>query len=179
MQGTQSNCRPLCPKYVCAIFGDTGFSIIAELDSVDSVTLAAAFMKHGLLRFGFCLLVPPDAGSAFEKHFSGMCRSLKLPCKPGLKNNKKSVSVKRLFRFFNKAVTLAADQRGGDLKVTVEAVHVANYAWNASPINNTDIIRSVPALGRPFWFPIDCDLSAIPTQLTDDTHDDIYLSLSL
>jgi len=147
----------------------TGYAIISELDAVNSVTLASAFMKHVLLRVGFCLLVAPDAGSAFRLHFESMCDSLKLAHKPGLRHNHKSVSVERLFRYLNKALTIAAEQRLGDTKVSVEAVHVATYAWNASVIDGTNIVRSVPAVGRPFRFPIDCDLSAVPTFHADDT----------
>ena len=157
-------------KYFLGAMCDlTGFAIVAEFTTLDSVTLAALFMKHILLRVGFCLLVAPDAGSPFLRHFEAMCQTLKLPCKPGLRQNHQSVSVERLFRFLNKALTTAADHRGGDSKISVEAVHVATYAWNASTIDGTDIIRSVPAIGRPFRFPIDCDLTAVPQTLTDDT----------
>jgi hypothetical protein len=146
----------------------TGFSIIAELQATDSVSLAEAFMKHVLLRVGFCLLVAPDAGSTFLGHFKQMCSVLKLPCKPALRGNHKSVLVERLFRFFNKAVAIAVNQRNNDFKVSSEAIHCANYAWNASPIDGTDIIRSVPAIGRPFRFPLDCDLTATPEIPPDD-----------
>ena len=36
------------------------------------------------------------------------------------------------------------------------------YAWNASPIDGTDIIRSVPAIGRELRYPIDVSLSPVP-----------------
>eukprot|EP00977_Amphora_coffeiformis_P003521 scaffold672_cov109-Amphora_coffeaeformis.AAC.5 len=91
-----------------------------------------------------------------------MCTVLNLPCQPALRGNHKSVIVERLFRFLNKAVSIAIAQRSGDAKISVEAVHCAIYAWNASTIDGTDIIRSVPAIGRPFRFPLDCNLSAIP-----------------
>ena len=160
-------------KYVLGAMCDlTGFAIVTEFNTLDSVTLASAFMKHVLLRVGFCLLVAPDAGSTFKRHFEAMCKSLKLPCKPGLRHNHQSVSVERLFRFFNKAVTIAAAERLGDTKITVETIHVATYAWNASAIDGTDIVRSVPAVGRPFRFPIDCDLSTIPPFLSADTRVD-------
>eukprot|EP00977_Amphora_coffeiformis_P022075 scaffold10373_cov107-Amphora_coffeaeformis.AAC.1 len=79
-----------------------------------------------------------------------MCTALNLPCQPALRGNHKSVIVKRLFRFLNKAVSIAIAQRSGDAKISVKAVHCAIYAWNASTIDGTNIIRSVPAIGRPF-----------------------------
>jgi len=38
----------------------------------------------------------------------------------------------------------------------------AGYAWNSAPIDGTDILRSVAAVGRPFLFPIDISLSLPP-----------------
>ena len=35
------------------------------------------------------------------------------------------------------------------------AITFANYGWNASPVDGTDIIRSFAAIGREFPFPID------------------------
>jgi hypothetical protein len=151
-----------CKHVLAAMCNLTSYSIIADLPSTDSATLAEYFMKHVLLRVGFCLLVAPDAGSPFFLHFKKMCEVLKISCQPALGGNHKSVHVERLFRFFNKAVAIAVDQRGGDARISSEVVHLANYAWNASPIDGTDIIRSVPAIGRPFRFPLDCDLTAIP-----------------
>jgi hypothetical protein len=38
----------------------------------------------------------------------------------------------------------------------------AGYAWNSAPIDGTDILRSVAAVGRSFLFPIDISLSLPP-----------------
>ena len=166
--------------FLAAMCNLTGFSILVDLPTVDSATLAAAFMKDVLLRVGFCLLVCPDADSKFKAHFTTMCEALNLPCKPGLKGNHKSVLVERLFNFFNRALAIASNQRSNDNRVSVEALHCANYAWNASCIDGTDIIRSVPAIGRPFRFPIDCNLSATPEPSDDyNTIDNLYEFLRL
>lgn len=39
---------------------------------------------------------------------------------------------------------------------------ISVYAWNASPIDNTDIVRNVPAIGRKVKFPLDISLANIP-----------------
>jgi hypothetical protein len=59
----------------------------------------------------------------------------------------------------NKAVTIASSDRGTNL-VWVKASMIVTYAWNCSPINGTDVVRSVPAMGREFKFPFDLALDA-------------------
>jgi len=48
------------------------------------------------------------------------------------------------------------------LEPFVEVGMATVYAWNASPIDGTDIVRSVPAIGRTLRFPLDIDLAAMP-----------------
>ena len=38
----------------------------------------------------------------------------------------------------------------------------AGYAWNSATIDGTNILRSIPAIGRELHFPIDINLSALP-----------------
>ena len=47
--------------------------------------------------------------------------------------------------------------------VSIECGMISAYAWNASPIDGTDIIRSVPAIGRELKFPLDINLVKLPT----------------
>ena len=72
----------------------------------------------------------------------------------------------------NQAVGIAANDRD-TISIFVEAAYTAAYAWNSSPIDGTDIIRSVPAVGRPFRFPYDLTIlgKPTPTQLqASDVH---------
>lgn len=38
---------------------------------------------------------------------------------------------------------------------------ISAYAWNAMPIDGTDIIQIVPAIGRPLRFPMDIALAPL------------------
>lgn len=89
----------------------------------------------------------------------------------------KAVSVEHFHRFLNKALGIAAIDHGTP-KVFVEGAHTAAYAWNSSPIDGTDIIRSVPAVGRPFRFPFDLSLSSWPTP-TQSQAADVHAFLRL
>jgi hypothetical protein len=44
--------------------------------------------------------------------------------------------------------------------------------WNSGPIDGTDILRSVAAVGRPFQFPIDISLQ-LPPELCSDIAADV------
>ena len=40
---------------------------------------------------------------------------------------------------------------------------MSHYAWNSTPIDDTDIIRGVAAAGRKFRFPLDIELLDQPS----------------
>jgi hypothetical protein len=101
-----------------------------------------------------CGLIVVDAGSTFCGVFSDACALLGIRLHTASRGNHKAVSVERFFRYLNKAVTIASSDRGTH-QVWVEAAMIATYAWNCSPIDGTDVVRSVPAMGREFRFPFD------------------------
>ena len=51
-------------------------------------------------------------------------------------------------------------------EIFVEVAMVLAYAWNASPIDSTDINISVPAIGYELKYPTDIDIDEI-TQVID------------
>ena len=155
----------------------TGFIIQASVDNITSHNLARVFFQEFLLKFGMCGLIIVDAGSTFRATFEAMCSSLHLRLHPAAKANHKAVSVERYFRFLNKAVAIAINDRM-DPTVWVPAAMTAGYAWNSAPIDGTDILRSVAAVGRPFLFPIDVSMLPSP-QLTSDDAAGITQYLSL
>ena len=69
--------------------------------------------------------------------------------------------VEHFQRFLNKSVTIAAEDRGAT-DMFVPAGIAAGYAWNSAPIDGTDILRSIPAIGRELHFPLDINLNAAP-----------------
>ena len=69
--------------------------------------------------------------------------------------------VEHFQRFLNKSVTIAAEDRGAT-DMFVPAGISAGYAWNSAPIDGTDILRNVPAIGRDLHFPLDINLNAAP-----------------
>ena len=54
-------------------------------------------------------------------------------------------------------------------KCFVEVELISVYTWNTMPIDGTNIIKSIPAIGRPLKFPMDVALVELPTPV-DDTN---------
>jgi hypothetical protein len=124
----------------------TGFVVQTAVSNITSHDLARIFYQEFLLKFGMCGMVVVDAGSNFLAVFEAMCAVLQIRCHAAAKGNHKAVSVERYFRFLNKAVTIAINDRD-DHTVWVAAAMTAGYAWNSAPIDGTDILRSVAAVG--------------------------------
>jgi hypothetical protein len=139
----------------------TGFVVSVTTAATEADSLARIFMQDVLLKVGLCGLIVVDADSKFLGAFEEMCKLLGLRLHTAARANHKAILVKRFFRSLNKAVTIAANDRGTN-DVFVEAVHCFTYAWNASVIDGTDIVRSVAALGREFQFPLDLQLAREP-----------------
>jgi hypothetical protein len=148
----------------------TGFVLVSATSNITAHDLARLFVQNVLLKIGFCGVVVVDDGSTFKGLFKAVCLLLNISFHVAAKGNHKAVSVEHFHRFLNKAVTIAANDRGTNT-VFVEAAHTAAYAWNSSPIDGTDIIRSVPAVGRPFRFPFDISLRATPTPTSNQAAD--------
>ena len=90
-----------------------------------------------------------------------MCNALSLNYDVLVNRNHKGLTVEYFHRFLNKGVTIAAEDRGTN-DIFVPAGIAAGYAWNSAPIDGTDILCSIPVIGRELHFPIDINLSALP-----------------
>ncbi len=148
----------------------TQFVVSVPAHDIHAHELARLLFQEILLKVGMCGLIVVDAGSTFCGVFASACELLGIRLHAASRGNHKAVSVERFFRYLNKAVTIASSDRGTPL-VWVEASMIATYAWNCSPIDGTDVVRSVPAMGREFKFPfdfaVDAASAATPAPLLD------------
>ena len=108
-----------------------------------------------------------DDGSTFRGLFEDICKLLKIRFHAAAKRNHRSIEVERFHAFLNRGTTIYTEERGSNA-CFVEAAMVLAYAWNASPIDGTGIIRSVPAIGRELKFPMDIELGEEPNVEDDD-----------
>ena len=90
-----------------------------------------------------------------------MCDTLNLNYDVLAERNHKGLTVENFHRFLNKSFIITAEDRGTN-DIFVPAGIAAGYDWNSAPIDGTDILHSIPAIGRELHFPININLSALP-----------------
>jgi hypothetical protein len=119
----------------------TGFILVNATCNITAHNLARLFVQEVLLKIGFCGLVVVKDGSTFKGVFQSVCSILNIDIHVAARGNHKAVDVEHFHCFLNKAIAIAANACGANA-VFVEAAHTAVYAWNSSPIDGTDNIRS-------------------------------------
>ena len=140
--------------------GMTQFVIAVPVPNETAATLTEHFIQHVLLKFGICHLVILDDGNPFKGVFAAICKALNINYDILAKRNHKGLLVEKFHRFINKAIIIVAeDRRTNDIFVAASVV--AGCVWNSFPIDGTDILRSIPAIGQELRFPLDIDLSAL------------------
>lgn len=147
-------------KLLTCIDGMTGFADAVDLpisvtaESVAVATFAGFFVRNGLPR-----LIVVDQDGIFKGIFKELYELLGIPVQPVSPENHKAVRNERFHRYLNKVekINTAAHK---SYHQWLQGVMFALYAWNAGPIDGTDIARSFAAIGREFPFPIDLSAGA-------------------
>ena len=139
----------------------TQFVVSSATENPTAESLAQTFMEDVVLTFGMVAVVVVDADSKFLREFEEMCKALKMVFWPLARGNHKAMRVECYHRFLNKTQTIVGQDRGTH-ETFVQNAKTSQYAWNSAPIDDTDISRSMAALGRDFKFPMDVELSAMP-----------------
>lgn len=144
----------------------TQFVVTTAVDDTHAHSFARVFMQEVLLKLGLCGMIFVDDCSMLKGLFATMAELLSICFHVVAKHNHKAAGVECYHRFLNKAVAIAANDRDTN-KVFVLAGATAAYAWNSSPIDGTDIIHSVPAIGHELRFPLDASLLPAPVMSSD------------
>ena len=139
----------------------TQFVVIVPVPDETLATLAEYFMQDVLSKFVIFHRLMLDGGSPFKDVFTAMCKSLNINYDALAKRNHKGLLVENFHRFINMAITIAAEDRETS-DLFVAAGVAAGYAWNSSPIDGTDILRSIYEIDRELRFPLDIDLRGLP-----------------
>ena len=132
----------------------SSFAEAAFINKADSTTVSRAAFASFFIPNGLPKLVLFDAGSEFAGAMTQMCTSLGIPYHTVAKENHKAILNERFHRYLNKVAKIhQADWES--LDEWAMGVFFSLYGWNASPVDGTNITRSVAAKGREFNFPID------------------------
>ena len=145
----------------------TGFAAGTTLmDEVTSEVLAVKAFTAFFVSYGLPRLIIVDADGLFQSVFVELFRLLHIPVEAVSRENHKAVRNERFHRYLNKVETInTADKES--FHQWLQGVLFALYAWNAGPIDGTDVPRSYAAIGREFPFPIDLSPDT-PTDVTGD-----------
>jgi hypothetical protein len=134
----------------------TGFAMATFLTQgdIDARTLADAALTAFFGAVGLPRLVIVDADSLFAGVFKQLFQLLRIPVDAVSPENHKAIRNERFHRYLNKVQRInTADV--DSLFRWKQGVLFSLYAWNAAPIDGTDLPRSLVAVGRNFPFPID------------------------
>ena len=94
------------------------------------------------------------------------------------KRNHRRLLVEKFHRFLKKETTIATEDRGTNYGFVAAGV-TAGYNCNSLPIDGTDILRSVPTIGRKLRFPLDVDISALAALVSNNADSAVsYLHLT-
>ena len=140
----------------------TQFVVVVLVLDETLATLAENFTQQVLLQFGIYHLIIIDDGSPFKFTFIAMNKSLNINHDTLAKRNHTYLLIEKFYRFINKVITIVGEDRGKN-DIFVAAGVATGYAWNSSLIDRTNILCRVIAIGRELRFPLDIDLSTLPT----------------
>ena len=101
-----------------------------------------------------------------------MCEHLKLTYWCISQGNHKVNSDEKYYRLLKKTQTITGTDRGSHDNF-IQDYKTSQYVWKRTPIDDTDIPRSLAAIGREFRFNIDVEISATPT-INPTTNSGIY-----
>ena len=76
-------------------------------------------------------------------------------------------SVETYHQFLNKTLAIAEQDRGSR-DIFIQSAKIYHYACNSYPINDTDMVHSVAAVGKEFRFPMNTELLPTPTLNPDN-----------
>ena len=127
----------------------TQFVISILVKDARAESLAKLFMELVVLSFGMVAVIVVDADSKFLHLFKEMCLLLGFIFWPLARGNHKGSSVEKNHRFINKTQSIVGTELGTHHSF-VENSKTSQYAWNSAPIDDTDIPRSLAAVGRYF-----------------------------
>ena len=134
----------------------TGFVRATFVNALDSETITKAAFTAFFITHGLPKLIIIDAGNEFAGTLKATCNGVGIPFYTVSRGNHKAILCERFHRYLNKVQRIHATNCETFQEFAFGTVF-AVYAWNAAPVDGTNITRSYAAIGREFPFPIDLE----------------------
>ena len=116
--------------------------------------LAQALMSQIILPNGLTKLVLLDDDSLFKQDLLTLLDEMGIPFHTVSAEQHEGILCERFHRYMNKVQRLMGLDTGDHSNWMINAAFAA-YAWNAAPVDGTDVVRSFAAKAHTFHFPLD------------------------
>jgi hypothetical protein len=136
------------------LYNLTGFASLAFIPQINSETMARLAFSHFFVPNGLPKLVIIDGGSEFKGALIAMCEQVGISHYVAAPEQHNAILCECFHRYLNKVHRIGAGDVQSYEKWAMNALFAA-YAWNGSPVDGTDIIRSFAAKARTFHSPLD------------------------
>ena len=146
----------------------TTFVLADLVTDLTAETITHTFVTSAITVVGLPKMIVIDAGSEFAGILKQVCNVLGIWYYAVSRGNHKAVLSKRVNKYLNKCQQIHYANTE-TMEEWAKGIMFAVYAWNAGPINGTDIIQSFAAIGREFPLLIDIEES-----VTSFVHKDKY-----
>ena len=167
----KGNGMPPCKAILSFMDAMTSFASAGEIFNVDSHEVARALVTRFIPTFGMPRLILIDDGSENKDILMKTCNVLMIKYHLVTKGNHKAIQVERFHRFLNKVEQIHTAECA-TMDDWLKGVAFATYAWNAAPVDGTDVVRSYAATGREFPFPVEIAAEATtPTNSNSSGHE--------
>jgi hypothetical protein len=132
----------------------TGFANLAFSSQASSEMITRLAFSHFFVPNGLPKLVIVDGGSKMKGVLIAMCEQMGAPHCQAPPEAHNSISCERFHQCLNKVEKIGAADAESYEKWAMNALFAA-CAWNGSPVDGTDIVRSLATKARTFHFPLD------------------------
>jgi hypothetical protein len=137
-----------------SVCNTTAFATIADLRKINSEETARVAFQQIFVPNGLPITILIDPDSVFKGVMIDMCNHLGIKYHVVAAEQHDGILCERFHRYLNKVMRLLGADRSSFQKWRMD-VSFAQYAWNAAPVDGTDIIRSFAAKARTFRFPLE------------------------
>ena len=155
------------------VYDMTQFLVSIATYFITASHLVRLFMKGVLSKFGLCAMIVEDKDGKFMGTFLQMGKALGIRVHVAAACNHETVGVEPFHNFLNHSNKVYGVEHQMS-EICVEVAMVSVYAWNARTIDGTDIIRSVPTIGRELKYPMDIHITKIPQVIDSASQNIIY-----
>ena len=131
----------------------TAFATVGFLTTLESEVVAQVLMSQIIMPNGLPKMVVIDDDSLFKTELMPLLDDMGIPFHVVSAEQHEGILCERFHRYMNKVQRLMGLDLGDYSKWMINASFAA-YAWNAAPVDGTDVVQSFAAKARHFHFPL-------------------------